>query len=186
MKTPNNKTITVIKNAVKRWCTTRSTSTTDVSSPTLQAASVAIPNSASYVSLTSTQYSLRGRASSVKLNPAVGVVQRGSANSDNILTIFGNNNVEIVRISNDGAVIWKNTPDHNAISEAAEAFSQVLSFSVEKRLNIMGAIKSKMRDTVFKEIIDIAKINGVLTADELTFMYESSKIMEKLKWFDGV
>lgn len=38
-----------------------------------------------------------------------------------------------------------------------------------------------MRDMVFEELIDIAKENGPLSAEELTYILRASKIVEKLK-----
>lgn len=101
----------------------------------------------------------------------------GNYQSSNIISL-SNSNGEIVRLNIDGSVTWKNGIE---IDEAAEAFSKALRLSVELQSGLTKKVKAEMRDTVFEEIIEIAKKNGSLTVDELTFMYESSKIVEKLR-----
>jgi hypothetical protein len=78
----------------------------------------------------------------------------------------------------DGSVTWSQEIN---IDEAAEAFSCTLRLGAELASGINKKVKAEMRDTVFEEIIELAKVKGTLTLDDLTFMYEASKIMEKLK-----
>lgn len=85
---------------------------------------------------------------------------------------------EIVKLTHEGEVIWAN--DIN-VDEAAEAFSKSISLGAELCASVTKNVKSKIRDSVFEEIIEIAKTKGSLTVDELTLMLEASKIMEKLK-----
>jgi hypothetical protein len=42
-------------------------------------------------------------------------------------------------------------------------------------------VKQRMRDAVFEELIDMAKSKGSLTADDLTYLQQAAKIMDKLK-----
>jgi hypothetical protein len=96
----------------------------------------------------------------------------------NIVSLIGDAGKEIVRLNLDGSVTWANEIN---VDEAAEAFARSLKISAELQAGINKAVKSAIRDQIFEEIIEIAKVNGKLTVDELTFMYESSKIMEKLR-----
>ncbi len=86
---------------------------------------------------------------------------------------------EIVKLTNDGEVVWADPAmDENA---AAQALSRSLQYSAELKSGITKKVKSDMRDTVFEEIIKIAEQKGSLTADDLTYLLEASKIIEKLK-----
>lgn len=89
-----------------------------------------------------------------------------------------NSNGEIVVLNTDGSVTWA---DGIQIDEAAEAFSKSLSLSAEISSGITKKVKQEMRDTVFNEIISIAKEKGPLTADELTYLLQAAKIMDKLR-----
>jgi hypothetical protein len=101
----------------------------------------------------------------------------GSMQPTNILVVSNAGN-EIVRVDVNGKVTWA---DHINVDEAAKALAQSIRIGAELQAGITKSVKANMRDTVFEEIIEIAKKNGSLTLDELTYMYESSKIMEKLK-----
>jgi hypothetical protein len=78
----------------------------------------------------------------------------------------------------DGSVTWANGID---IDAAAEAFGKSLHMSAEIQAGISKAVKLKMRDSVFEDLINIAKEKGSLTAEDLTYLLEASKIVEKLK-----
>ena len=91
---------------------------------------------------------------------------------------FSNSGTEIVRLNLDGTVTW--AKDIN-IDEAAVAFSKSISLGAEMRAGITEATKLKMRDSVFEDLINIAKEKGSLTAEDLTYLLEASKIVEKLK-----
>jgi len=101
-----------------------------------------------------------------------------AATSD-ILTISNHSGKELVRLTHEGKVVWAD-PEMNE-EEAAQAFGRALSYSAELKAGITKQVKATMRDNIFEEIINIAKTKGSLTVDELTYMYEASKIMEKLK-----
>jgi hypothetical protein len=98
-----------------------------------------------------------------------------------IMTLTTLSGKEIVRIEKDGTVKWADDVDINA---AAQALSTALNISTEQKAQITQRVKQQIRDDVFNQIIDMAKVKGVLTADELTFMFESSKIIEKLQHKD--
>lgn len=85
---------------------------------------------------------------------------------------------EIVRLNNDGTVTWNGEIN---IDEAAEAFSTSLSLGAELANGLTYAVKQRMRDTVFAEMISMAKEKGSLTADDLTYLHQAAKIMDKLK-----
>lgn len=89
-----------------------------------------------------------------------------------------NNSKELVRIETDGKVVWA---DDVKIDEAAERFKTMVQMSLEMKAGIIEKTKQNIRDTLFGEIINIAKEKGSLTADELTLILEATKIMEKLK-----
>ena len=95
----------------------------------------------------------------------------------NIITL-SNNGQEIVRLNRDGSVTWANGIDVDA---AAEAFGKSLTYSAELKAGITQGVKLRMRDSVFETLINIAKEKGPLSADDLTYLLESSKIIEKLK-----
>lgn len=95
-----------------------------------------------------------------------------------IISLRGDGNKEIVRLTKEGEVIWA---DGIKVDEAAEAFTRTIYLSTEMKAGITARIKSTIRNSLFDEIIHIAKVKGSLTADELTLMLEASKIMEKLK-----
>ena len=96
----------------------------------------------------------------------------------NVMSIRSPNGKDIVTIENDGTITWADTIDVDA---AAEAFGQVLTLSVEMRAGITNTVKSRIRDSVFEDLISIAQDKGSLTAEDLTYLLRSSKIMENLK-----
>jgi hypothetical protein len=91
---------------------------------------------------------------------------------------FNNSGSEIVRLNLDGTVTWAGGID---IDAAADAFSKSLQLGAEIRASITKSVKLKMRDSVFEDLINIAKEKGSLTAEDLTYLLEASKIVEKLK-----
>ena len=94
------------------------------------------------------------------------------------ITVYGPTNVEIVRLNNDGSVTWANGID---VDEAASAFARSLSQGGELAAGITYAVKQRMRDKVFEEMIEMAKDKGSITADDLTYLHQAAKIMDKLK-----
>lgn len=94
------------------------------------------------------------------------------------ITLHGPTNAEIVRLNNDGTVTWANGID---VDEAASAFARSLSQGGELAAGITYAVKQRMRDKVFEEMIEMAKDKGSITADDLTYLHQAAKIMDKLK-----
>ena len=94
-----------------------------------------------------------------------------------VITLYGQNK-EIVRLNSDGTVTWANGVE---IDEAADAFAKSLMMGGERAIGITDGVKNRMRDSVFNDLIAIAKDKGTLSADDLTYLLEASKIMEKLK-----
>lgn len=99
-------------------------------------------------------------------------------NSTSVVVFYNPNNSEIVRLNKDGTITWGNGIN---VDEAAEAFGRAISLGAEMQAGITEGSKRRMRDSVFADIIEIAKEKGFLTADDLTYLLEASKIVEKLK-----
>lgn len=85
---------------------------------------------------------------------------------------------EIVRLNNDGSVTWNEEID---IDAASEAFARSIVLGAEVAAGITKKVKLNMRDSVFEDLIAIAKDKGSLTAEDLTYLLQASKIVEKLK-----
>lgn len=98
--------------------------------------------------------------------------------SPNLISISRPDGSEIVHIDENGKVVWK---DGINIDAAADAISRSLYVGAERAAKITNNVKQRIRDTVFEEMIYIAKNRGSLSVDELTLMWESAKIMDKLK-----
>ena len=103
---------------------------------------------------------------------------RGSTPPNHIVSFHNNQNKEIVRLNTDGSVTWANGVKED---EAAEAFARVLSLGAEMCAGITYGVKQRIRDATFEELIDMAKTKGSLTVDDLTYMLQAAKIMDKLK-----
>lgn len=101
----------------------------------------------------------------------------GVLQSVSVITL-SNNGQEIVRLNIDGTVTWANGID---IDEAAKAFEKALIYGAELKAGITQNVKFSMRDSVFESLISIAKEKGPLSVEDLTYLLEASKIIEKLK-----
>jgi hypothetical protein len=100
-------------------------------------------------------------------------------NATSVVSFYkGSGGSEIVRLNRDGTITWANGID---VDEAADAFGRAIALGAEMQAGITEGTKRRMRDSVFADLIDIAKEKGSLTADDLTYLLEASKIMEKLK-----
>jgi hypothetical protein len=117
-------------------------------------------------------------ASTIYASQATGYSFHGAYDVNAPVIKFCDNTNEIVRLERDGTVIWGDTID---IDAAAESFSKSLTMGSELAAGITYATKLRMRDTVFEEIISIAKSKGPLSVEDLTYLLQSSKIVEKLK-----
>lgn len=103
----------------------------------------------------------------------IGITQQPS-----VVAFHGTSNQEIVRLERDGSVKWSNGIQ---IDEAAEAFGNAIKLGSEISVGITARVKREMRDTVFEELISISKEKGSLSAEDLTYLWEATKIMDKLK-----
>lgn len=97
--------------------------------------------------------------------------------SQSIITL-NSSNKEIVRLNKDGSVTWA---DEINIDDAADAFSKSMQLGVERMAGITYGVKQRMRDAVFEELIDMASAKGTLSVDDLTYLHQAAKIMDKLK-----
>lgn len=91
---------------------------------------------------------------------------------------YGNDGREIVRLNSDGSITWKNGYQ---VDEAAENFGRMMKLGAEMAVGITARVKHDMRDSVFEDLIEIAKQKGSLSAEDLTYLLNASKIVEKLK-----
>lgn len=94
------------------------------------------------------------------------------------LVARGSNGQPLVSLHADGSVVWA---DGIHVNEAAEAFSNALTLGAELSAGITHKAKQNMRDLVFNELIEIARIKGHITAEDLTYYLKAAKIMDKLK-----
>lgn len=102
----------------------------------------------------------------------------GDHDSTTVITFFDNNGKWIVKLDQSGHVTWANGEN---ITEAQQAFATMLVLGIEQKAGVKQSMKINVRNQVFEEVIRMAKERGPLSADDLTFMLESSKIIEKLK-----
>ena len=102
----------------------------------------------------------------------------GYSKPNNIISLSDYFGKLIVTLNNDGSVTWAQGIE---IDEAADAFARSLTLSSEQVSGISKSVKARMRDTIFEELIDIAKEKGSLNSDDLTYLLKAAKIMEKLK-----
>jgi hypothetical protein len=94
------------------------------------------------------------------------------------ISISSNTGKEIVRLNRDGTVTWNDEID---VDEAAKAFALSISLGAEMVAGITYAVKQRMRDAVFDELIEMVKDKGTLNVDDLTYLHKAAKIMDKLK-----
>ena len=85
---------------------------------------------------------------------------------------------ELVRLNKDGSVTWSKEID---VDEAAAAFARSINLGAEMMAGITQGVKHRMRDSVFNDLIEIAREKGSLSADDLTYLLSAAKIVEKLK-----
>lgn len=102
----------------------------------------------------------------------------GTQESPTIISFLDINGQWLVKLNRDGTVTWA---DGISVSDAAKAFDEMLTLGAEQKAGITQGMKLRARDQIFEEIIRIAQERGPLSVDDLTFMLESSKIIEKLK-----
>lgn len=94
-----------------------------------------------------------------------------------IIKIYNKDGFTLLTVDYDGKVTWH---DGIQIDEAVEAFSQVIWLSAEQTSRVTSAVKRKIRDKIFEELLEIAKEHGTLTAEDVEYTYKCCKIMDKL------
>ncbi len=126
--------------------------------------------------------------------PSAGISSKGFTTSSTLASTMGNISMtpspivtfytsgangrnEVVRVTPEGKVVWANGIN---VDEAAAAFGNSLSLGTEIAAGITNKVKREMRDSVFADLINLARENGSLTDIDLTNFWEASKIMEKL------
>lgn len=99
--------------------------------------------------------------------------------SDPIYSCHDFHGKEIVRIDADGTVVWANGIN---VDTAAASLTSSFYLGTERMAKITEGVKRRMRDSVFKSMLDIIKEQGdTISVDELTRYWEAAKIMDKLK-----
>jgi len=115
-----------------------------------------------------------------------GIVSTGyniaSSVSPSVMSLHNPSNKEIVRLNNDGSVTWN---DSINIDEAATAFASSIQLGAELMAGVTYGVRQRIRDAVFEELIDMANNKGTLSVDDLTYLHQAAKIMDKLKGIKG-
>ncbi len=115
-----------------------------------------------------------------------GIVSNGyniaSSVSPSVMSLHNPSNKEIVRLNNDGSVTWN---DSINIDEAATAFASSIQLGAELMAGVTYGVRQRIRDAVFEELIDMANNKGTLSVDDLTYLHQAAKIMDKLKGIKG-
>ena len=94
-----------------------------------------------------------------------------------LLVIRNYTNDVLVTLYPDGRVEWA---DNIEIDEAAAKFSAMLNISPDIIANIKYENKKKIRDSIFEDMIELAKDKN-LTVEDLTCMWHTAKMMDKLR-----
>ena len=115
-----------------------------------------------------------------------GIVSNGyniaSSVSPSVMSLHNPSNKEIVRLNNDGSVTWN---DSINIDEAATAFASSIQLGAELMAGVTYGVRQRIRDAVVEELIDMANTKGTLSVDDLTYLQQAAKIMDKLKGIKG-
>jgi len=102
-----------------------------------------------------------------------------SYNQPTSLSILKADGNELLKIDQtDGTVTWASGIN---IDEAAKALAKSISLGAEMKAGITNRVKSEIRDTVFSNLIEIARDKGGLSVEDIEYFHRASKIMDKLK-----
>jgi hypothetical protein len=93
------------------------------------------------------------------------------------IAIDGEDGEEIVRLRNDGKVVWKNGVQ---LDEGVKAFSSLLRLGVAESAGVGASVREEIRSQVYADLIAMAKEKGSLTEEDLTFDRDSCILVEKL------
>jgi len=127
-------------------------------------------NSASGVGVSSAKFSGSGIFSSMDHS-------RISVGAGSLITMFNSNNEEVVRLREDGIVIWKHGIN---IDDATRAFSIALRQGAVVCSGVGAIARTEIRSEIYANLINLAKEKGSLTIDDLTFDRDSCILVEKL------
>jgi hypothetical protein len=112
-------------------------------------------------------------------NSAVSNITPQNPNTSAAMVFYGgSSHKEIVRLNPDGSVTWA---DGINVPEASQAFERSLRLGAERSAGITYGVKQRIRDAVFEELIEMANSKGTLSVDDLTYLHQAAKIMDKLK-----
>jgi hypothetical protein len=78
----------------------------------------------------------------------------------------------------DGEVEWTNGIQ---VNEAATALGTAFRISSESQAGITNNVIRRIRDAVFEEMIAMANDKGALSAEDLIYLLQAAKIMDKLQ-----
>jgi hypothetical protein len=93
------------------------------------------------------------------------------------IAIDGEDGEEIVRLRNDGKVVWKNGVQ---LDEGVKAFSSLLRLGVAESAGVGASVREEIRNQIYADLIAMAKEKGSLTEEDLTFDRDSCILVEKL------
>lgn len=93
------------------------------------------------------------------------------------IAISGEDGEEIVRLRNDGKVVWKNGVQ---LDEGVKSFSSLLRLGVAESAGVGASVRREIREQVYADLIAMAKEKGSLTEEDLTFDRDSCILVEKL------
>jgi hypothetical protein len=136
---------------------------------------VSIGNAYNWNNITNANQQAYNVAGTSWTNTSYPVSMNTSGNT--IITIHSATDV-MVKVMSDGRIEWN---QNYTVDDAARQFSQMLQMSTELACGITTKVKCEIRDSIFEEIIYICDKRGTITADDLRFMHESCKIVDKLK-----
>lgn len=137
------------------------------------------PASTSLITNVNTNTNCIIRASQLHIGSTNNISHSSGSVNNQITSILSMNSPtkEIVRICSDGSVKWN---DEIQIDAAAEALSKSLKLGVEIAAGITSRVKKEIRNSVFEDLITLAKEKGTLTADDVEYALRCCKIMDKL------
>ena len=137
------------------------------------------PASTSLITNVNTNTNCIIRASQLHIGSTNNISHSSGSVNNQITSILSMNSPtkEIVRICSDGSVKWN---DEIQIDAAAEALSKSLKLGVEIAAGITSRVKKEIRNSVFEDLIALAKEKGTLTADDIEYALRCCKIMDKL------
>ena len=102
----------------------------------------------------------------------------GNNYSYDVISFRGKDNKEVVSVKSDGTVVWA---DGIQINEAAEAFSRSMTLGSEMCAKITSRVRREIKDVIFDELHKLALEKGSITAEDIKYFHQCTKLMDKLK-----